>query len=91
MSPSHCRASWVPPISDTRSNEYHGAFVLNMADQRHEYRVEPVFLSPTDVQTERERLNDTLNQLASKGWSLESTLRIDSSTFLFVFSRRVVS
>lgn len=62
-----------------------------MPDQQFEYRVEPISISPDELRNERYRFDDTLNEIASEGWVLESTLRIDSSTFLFVFSRGVES
>lgn len=62
-----------------------------MSDQRYEYRVEPLFIAPDELRNERYKFEDTLNEIASEGWVLKSTLRIDSSSFLFVFSRPVES
>lgn len=64
---------------------------VGVSDQRYEYRVEPMFLSPDELRNERYKFDDTLNEIASEGWVLDTTLRIDSSTFLFVFSRPVKS
>lgn len=58
-----------------------------MAEQQYEYRVEPIFASPDELQNDRYRFEETLNEIAGDGWVLESTLRVDSSTFLFVFAR----
>lgn len=60
-----------------------------MADQRYEYTVEPMFISPDELRNDRFKFDDTLNEKASEGWVLDSTLRIDSSSFLFVFARPV--
>lgn len=60
-----------------------------MVDQRYEYTVEPVFISPDELRNDRFEIDDTLNEKASDGWALDSTLRIDSSSFLFVFARPV--
>lgn len=62
-----------------------------MPDQRFEYHVEPLFVSPDELRNERFRFEETLNGLAADGWALESTLRVDGSTFLFVFARPVES
>lgn len=64
---------------------------VGVADQQYEYRVEPMFISPDELRNERYKFTDMLNEIASEGWILDSTLRIDSSTFLFVFSRSVES
>lgn len=58
-----------------------------MPEQQYEYRVEPISISPDELRNERYKFNDILNGIASEGWVLDSTLRVDSSTFLFVFSR----
>ena len=60
-----------------------------MADQRYEYHAEPMYASPDELRNDTYRIEETLNELAGDGWALESTLRVDSSTFLFVFSRPV--
>lgn len=60
-----------------------------MPDQRYEYRVEPITVSPDELENERYNFEDALNGIARDGWVLESTLRIDGSTFLFVFCRQV--
>ena len=60
-----------------------------MADQRYEYTVEPMFISPDELRNDRFKFDDTLNEKASDGWVLDSTLRIDSSSFLFIFARPV--
>lgn len=62
-----------------------------MATSRFEYRVEPMFISPDELQNDRYRFQDTLNEVANDGWVLDETLRVDSSTFLFVFARSVES
>lgn len=58
-----------------------------MAEQRYEYRVEPISIPPDELRNDRFKFTDTLNEVASEGWALEDTLHIDSSSFLFVFSR----
>ena len=60
-----------------------------MADQRYEYKVEPIFLSPDELRNQRFKFDDRLNEIAADGWVLDCTLRIDSSSFLFVFARPV--
>lgn len=50
-----------------------------------------MFISPDELRNERYKFTDMLNEIASKGWVLDSTLRIDSSTFLFVFARSLES
>lgn len=62
-----------------------------MADQRYEYEVEPLFISPDELRNERYTFEDALNGRASDGWVLDDTLRIDNSSFLFVFRRPVDS
>ncbi|WP_227355173.1 DUF4177 domain-containing protein [Haladaptatus salinisoli] len=58
-----------------------------MANQQYEYRVEPVSISPTELQDERRKINEILNEYASEGWELIDSIRIDSSSLLFVFYR----
>lgn len=58
-----------------------------MTSPRREYRVEPMYVSPDEARNERYRFEDTLNEFASDGWVLDETLRIDTSTFLLIFSR----
>ena len=62
-----------------------------MADQRYEYMVEPIFISPDELRNDRFKFDDTLNEKAGDGWVLDETLRIDSSSFLLVFARPVDS
>lgn len=62
-----------------------------MSDQRYEYRVEPMSISPTELDDERHRFDDTLDEYASEGWVLDDTLRVDSSSFVLVFRRDVES
>lgn len=58
-----------------------------MATQQYEYRVEPLFVSPDELRNDEYRLEDTMNEIASEGWVLDQAVRVDSSTFLFVFAR----
>lgn len=58
-----------------------------MADQRYEYHVRPISLSPDELGNERYNFEDELNDAAADGWVLDRTLRIDDSAFLFVFRR----
>jgi len=60
-----------------------------MAEQRYEYRVEPVTISPDELRNDRYDMEDVLGDAAGDGWALDETLRVDSSTFLFVFERPV--
>lgn len=62
-----------------------------MADQRYEYTVEPVSISPDELRNDRFEIDDTLNEMAGDGWELDDTLRIDGSAFLLVFARPVDS
>lgn len=48
-----------------------------------------MFISPDELQNDQYRFQDTLNEVASDGWVLDETLRVDSSTFLFVFARPI--
>jgi hypothetical protein len=58
-----------------------------MADRRFEYQVEPVFVSPDELRNDRFRLEEALDEYAAEGWVLDEALRVDSSTFLFIFAR----
>lgn len=58
-----------------------------MADQRYEYGVETLSVSPDELRNERRTFEDALNGRASEGWTLDDTLRIDDSSFVFVFRR----
>lgn len=60
-----------------------------MPSQAYEYKVEPMSLAPDELRNERYKFEDTLNDAAGEGWVLDTTLRIDSSTFMFVFRRSV--
>nr|WP_317176095.1 hypothetical protein [Halovivax sp. KZCA124] len=60
-----------------------------MTPQHYEYKVEPMSIAPDELRNERYTFEDTLNEAASEGWILDTTLRIDSSAFLFVFRRSV--
>lgn len=62
-----------------------------MANQQYEYRVEPMFLSPTELRNERYKLHDLLNNLAEDGWVLDDSLVVDPSSLLFMFRRPVES
>jgi|AntRauMinimDraft_4_1070384.scaffolds.fasta_scaffold07095_2 hypothetical protein len=62
-----------------------------MADQRYEYRVEPLSVSPDELRNDRFAFEDVLNDAAGDGWVLEEALRVDSSSFVFVFGRPVES
>ncbi|WP_227376295.1 DUF4177 domain-containing protein [Haladaptatus halobius] len=58
-----------------------------MANQQHEYQVEPVSIAPTELRDERHKINEILNEYAGEGWKLVDSVRIDSSSLLFVFYR----
>lgn len=58
-----------------------------MADQRYEYRVEPMSLSPDELRNDRFEFEDALDEHASEGWILDETLRVDGSSFILVFRR----
>lgn len=58
-----------------------------MADQRYEYRVEPMSLSPDELRNDRFEIEDTLDEHASEGWILDETLRVNGSSFILVFRR----
>lgn len=62
-----------------------------MATQLYEYHVKPVSISPDEFRNEQFALNAMLNDYAAEGWVLKSTLHVDSSSFLFVFSRSIDS
>lgn len=62
-----------------------------MADQQYEYRVEPAFVSPTELSNEQYKFNDMLNELAEEGWVFENVAVIDASSLLFFFRRPVES
>lgn len=57
--------------------------------QQYEYKVEPISITPDELGNDRYKFEDMLNEAAQEGWILDDTLRIDSSTFLFVFRRSV--
>ena len=67
------------------------AGIRTMADQQYEYRVEPAFLSPTELRNEQYKLQDLLNELAEDGWVYEDIAVIDPSSLLVFFSRPVES
>ena len=60
-----------------------------MAEQRYEYRVEPTFLSPTELRNEQYKINDLLNEVAEEGWAYEDVAVVDPSSLLFIFQRPV--
>ncbi|WP_435079226.1 hypothetical protein [Halococcus sp. AFM35] len=62
-----------------------------MADQEYEYRVEPAFLSPTELRNEQYKLEDLFNELAEDGWIYEDVAVVDPSSLLFFFRRPVES
>ncbi len=62
-----------------------------MTDQQYEYRVEPAFLSPTELRNEQYKLQDLLNEMAEEGWTYEDTAVVDSSSLLIFFRRPVDS
>jgi hypothetical protein len=62
-----------------------------MADQQYEYRIEPTFLSPTELRNEQYKLEDLLNELAAEGWVYDDTAVIDPSSIFFIFRRPVDS
>lgn len=62
-----------------------------MADQQYEYRVEPAFLSPTELRNEQYKLQDLLNELAEEGWVYEDIAVVDPSSLLVFFRRPVES
>ena len=62
-----------------------------MAEQRTEYRVEPVSVSPDELRNDRFEFEELLNEVAGDGWVLAETMRVDSSSFVFVFERPVES
>jgi hypothetical protein len=63
----------------------------NMADQQFEYRVEPVFLSPTELRNEQYKIQDLLNELAEEGWVYEDTAVVDPSSLLIFFRQPIES
>jgi hypothetical protein len=62
-----------------------------MADQQYEYRIEPTFLSPTELRNKQYKLEDLLNELAAEGWIYDDTAVVDSSSIFFIFRRPVDS
>lgn len=58
-----------------------------MPDQQYEYEVKPMFVSPSELKNAKLTFDNVLNTRASNGWELDETLRVDSSTFLFIFRR----
>lgn len=62
-----------------------------MADQQYEYRVEPAFLSPTELRNEQYKISDLLNEVAEEGWVYDDIAVVDSSSVLFFFRRPVES
>ena len=60
-----------------------------MPAQEYEYMLEPVSISPDELRNERFSLETMLNDRAADGWVLDDTLRVDSSTFMFLFRRSV--
>lgn len=60
-----------------------------MAEQQYEYRVEPAFLSPTELRNEQYKINDLLNEAAEEGWVYEDIAVVDSSSLFFLFRRPV--
>jgi hypothetical protein len=60
-----------------------------MADQQYEYRVEPTFLSPTELRNEQYKIQDLLNEAAEDGWVYEDIAVVDPSSLLILFRRSV--
>ena len=58
-----------------------------MPDPQYEYDVEPFSLPPSELENAKFAFNDLLNTRANDGWVLDETLRIDASSFLFIFRR----
>lgn len=67
------------------------ALTTDMADQQYEYRVEPAFLSPTELRNEQYKISDLLNEVAEEGWVYDDIAVVDSSSVLFFFRRPVES
>jgi len=63
----------------------------DMVDQQYEYRVEPAFLSPTELRNEQYKLQDLLNELAEDGWIYDDIAVVDPSSLLIFFRRPVES
>lgn len=60
-----------------------------MADQQYEYRVEPTFLSPTELRNEQYKIQDLMNEVAEDGWVYEDIAVVDPSSLLVLFRRPV--
>lgn len=62
-----------------------------MANERYEYYSQPISITPTELRNDKPKIDDILNDLAGEGWVLDETVRVDSSSLLFVFRRPVDS
>ena len=60
-----------------------------MPESQYEYETEPTFISPNELPNAKLAFDDLLNERADEGWVLDDTLRVDASTFLFIFRRSV--
>lgn len=67
------------------------AIIADMAEQQYEYRVEPAFLSPTELRNEQYKISDLLNEVAEDGWVYDDIAVVDPSSVLFFFRRPVES
>lgn len=61
----------------------------SMAEQQYEYRVEPAFLSPTELRNEQYKLEDLFNDIAEEGWIYDDVAVVDPSSLLFFFRRPI--
>jgi len=62
-----------------------------MTGQQYEYRIEPTFLSPTELRNEQYKLEDLFNELAENGWVYDDVAVVDLSSLLVFFRRPVES
>jgi Domain of unknown function (DUF4177) len=58
-----------------------------MEKQNHEYQVEPISISPAELQDEKYKIREMLNEYANDGWKLVDSVRVDSSSLLFILRR----
>lgn len=58
-----------------------------MEKQNHEYQVEPISISPAELQDEKYKIREMLNEYANDGWKLIDSVRVDSSSLLFILRR----
>lgn len=65
--------------------------IVDLPPQEYERKVDPMSIAPHELRNEQYQFEDKLNETASDSWTLDDTLRIDSSAFLLLFRRVAIN